>query len=72
MLCQLLMLGLVQAFKLRQTKHLQKADGLNRPSFKSKSKGGPYSRNLFCTGCAQVGDVQCEPLPLVALKTKVC
>ena len=46
------------------------ADALSRLG--QRAKGGPYSRNLFCTGCAQVGDVQCEPLQLVALKTKVC
>ena len=68
------MLASVQIFKLQQTKHQEQADAsaVRHPSISQRAKEGPYSWNCFCTGYAQVGHVQCEPLQLVALKTKVC
>jgi hypothetical protein len=41
---------------------------------RSQSQGareGPDSGSFFCTTCAQVGLLLCEPLQVVALKTKV-
>ncbi len=35
------------------------------------AREGPDSGNFFCTTCAQVGLLLCEPLQVVALKTKV-
>ena len=45
---------------------------VRRPSLSQGARGGPYSCNFFRTGCRQVGTSHCEPLQLVALKTKVC
>ena len=53
-----------------QTKYLERLTVCSR-SQSQGARGGPDSGQLFCTICAQVALVLCEPLQVVALKTKV-
>ncbi len=56
-------------FLNHQTKYLER---LTQSAVEVKVKGqGEGSGQLFCTICAQVALVLCEPLQVVALKTKV-
>ena len=60
-------------FLNHQTKYLER---LTQSAVYSRSqsqgaRGGPDSGQLFCIICAQVALVLCEPLQVVALKTKV-
>ena len=50
---------------------MEKADAVSNLHQSQGAREGPDSGNFLCTTCAQVGLLFCEPLQVVALKTKV-